>query len=355
MSDSSDLTNAEVCRLAERTLKALGIEKDEGVGQVLMLVARVAGTGILSRRVKEIAADSDVFICEKQVRRILEDPRNCFWTVDDDPEPPRRRGKRAKIKLIQIRVEECETITSNHEKRVATHSGKKSHSHKIELGTSTGHLKDIDVTSAGHEADISRTSRRHLEPYTVPSSLNPKPYGPPSPIETGDGGSMEDRKKIKGSADRESIETTVDAITPTARRLWRSLKFPPGNLETLWRVAAAFDAGLIPEHAIADAAAAAVACASSSPVGYFRRTLAEKLSIELEDLKPFLRRVRCRGGYPTEPPPRIATPIHARTRAVPLAPVERRLDELERQILDADKCTRPTVGNSHGGLKPANL
>ncbi|MEO1528531.1 MAG: hypothetical protein AAFX06_24180 [Planctomycetota bacterium] len=70
----------------------------------------------------------------------------------------------------------------------------------------------------------------------------------------------------------------------------------------LLRVAAAFEAGDVIEADIAIACRLASERARSSPMGYFRTKLAERLGKDPSEMRAFLSRHRCAGGFPPGPP-----------------------------------------------------
>lgn len=123
------------------------------------------------------------------------------------------------------------------------------------------------------------------------------------------------------------------------RRLCAALRHPTGDVRTLWQVAAAFDAGLISEHAIADAARAAVLLSGRSRVGYFRTVLAERCETTREGLTRLLGGVRMLGGWPSGLPPQErpavteGAPPAARLRRVPAAERGPDVNEIRNSIL----------------------
>lgn len=94
---------------------------------------------------------------------------------------------------------------------------------------------------------------------------------------------------------------------PIAARLFRAAGYSGRQGETFWKAAALVRLGWITE-AEAMSAATAATCATSSPPGYFRVTLAELVSSRGGDLTAMMRAARIVPRLPCEPPPEAARP-----------------------------------------------
>ena len=124
---------------------------------------------------------------------------------------------------------------------------------------------------------------------------------------------------------------------PTCVRLLDALgsrnEWPVGDVQTVWRVAAALDAGLIAEADAMTAARVARDFGKRSRVGLFRCKLAERLELDPSGLARLLSRVRMKNGYPAVPPVRRVRSENdaAIAASVQAAPVQSRPNERTTQ------------------------
>ncbi|TWT91419.1 hypothetical protein [Neorhodopirellula pilleata] len=181
---------------------------------------------------------------------------------------------------------------------------------------------------------LTRTEPGQIKNQTALYSF-PKDSGP---LFLEDG---EPKGKTEGAEDHEfsrlEFSTTADATVPTCVRLLDALgsrnEWPAGDVQTVWRVAAALDAGLIAEADAMTAARVARDFGKRSRVGLFRCKLAERLELDSDGLARLLSRVRMKNGYPAVPPVRRVKSDHdaAIAASVKAAPVQTRPNERTTQ------------------------
>ncbi len=125
-----------------------------------------------------------------------------------------------------------------------------------------------------------------------------------------------DKNTKSGSSDfsnrileRTSRSPTVQASTISGRadRLFERLKYTGDQGHTLWLAAAAVHLGILDEAAVETAASRA--SQSGKGVGWFRVVLAEKASMERDDLKRVLGDIRIKPYCPGERPKRRPPPM----------------------------------------------
>lgn len=339
------------CASVERACRAIGFAGACGYERVATLVARVAGEATLRRTVAEIAEDKAVGLSRRHVSRAIEElvAMGVLVAEVESAAPTIRRGRPAKCWLLRVDWAEVRRVVSESIKWESEHRGdvvqtesmgrvesaEKSTKEKTEnvvtdLWTSDGHGADTQRADDGHGADTQWAKCGHLADHTAlyPLTQNPGPLSPPAEMES-------------EGEDQRCEWVDRDSTVPTLRRLASALRDPQGDVRTLWQVAAAFDAGLISEHAIADAARAAVLLSGRSRVGYFRTVLAERCETTREGLTQLLSQVRMRGGWPTGLPPKERSavtegaPPAARLRRVPAAERSWDANEARNQIWQA--------------------
>lgn len=287
---------AERCQAVEDALTAIGFARDTSYWSVALLVARVCdGWAPLVRSLDRLASDDAIATSAKRladrkriVRRALDELQAFGVLTYERSQGAARRRTRPEV-LFTIRLNRAAIVGDVPMEPVA---------------------RDAD-----NEADRPRTTGRttgrtdpgqrggQTENHTVLSSLNPKTLGPLSPGEDLDQERLDQKCSKVSSGSRVTDRRSTEA---TAHRLCASLGWPSGNVRTLWQVAAAFDAGFIAEHAIADAVRASRLMSRRQPIGYFRTVLAERLATDSDGLSRLLRRVVMHDGWPTAPPSRVS-------------------------------------------------
>lgn len=311
------------CQAVEEACQAIGFEADSGHELIARLVAKAAGRDPLVRSIAAIAEDRDVGISYSYARRCLRELSEfgVVTIVDAPASPTKRRGRPAAMYSVTLNWDFVyETIATDrkHQTSLKNQPAKTMPVDAAELVTDGCRISDGTMTAGCRDDDETMTAECPERIYTLSPTHYPNTHGPishPSRI-----GQDEDQKDFSRFA-----VTLVDrgSIEPTCVRLCESLRWPDGNVRTLWHVAAAFDAGLIDERSIADAARAAVLLATRNRVGYFRRTLAEKCGTDPPGLSQMIKAVQMRGGFPTGPPSRrgqlkINAEVHARIKSIPV-------------------------------------
>ncbi|TWT65663.1 hypothetical protein [Crateriforma conspicua] len=344
------------CVTVERACRAIGFTADSSHERIATLIARVAGLRTLRRTIAEIAADDQVGCSERQVRRAM-DELVAFGIIErtaEDPPKVRRRGRTPVVWLLGLRWDFLHQTVAEADQAEAISRGEVVENRPSEpveiddsdLRTFDRRGADIKAASCGHLTDIGRTFDRHRPKHSL--CPNPIPHSPgPQSLSKADvdldvDHSRSQGQRIRPGPDRPPdsptpeppVAVTRQATEPTALRLMAALRHPAGNVRTVWQVAAAFDAGLVSEFAIADAARAAVLMRAGDRVAYFRTTLAERCETDLAGLAQLLRRVRMTGGFPTSPPQRPEHPRPTMRSAgeEPRVPVHDRQRELATQL-----------------------
>ncbi|TWU66469.1 hypothetical protein [Crateriforma conspicua] len=330
------------CVLVERACDAMGYAVDGSHGRILRLIARVAGFGLLTRQVMQIANDPDVSLSRRQTNRAIEDLVQDGLIVAAQREVRKPRGRPVKLRELSLDRDGIQNrINGQDEVRTRCESRPES------FCASERHRTGIEAASGGHQGGIGPASERHDDTHSLYPPLLPSIPGPPSSRKraTVEAGSVEDGedllnekvgKEHRGGGTR--AVTTTERLEPTVRRLARSLRWPPGDAQTLWRVAAAFDAGLVSEADVADACRATALCSRGSPIGYFRRVLAERLELDADGMKRLLSTVRCIDRFPNQLPSRreraeSATLPSAVTRPPPSGVTERQTEQARQRVL----------------------
>ena len=122
------------------------------------------------------------------------------------------------------------------------------------------------------------------------------------------------------------VTIAVSDCEDTAAKIFARCGYAGDQGQTLWKAAAAFKAGLIPENALASAVTAVAAVKPRNPPAYFRTVLAESCGLSLGDLGELLRRVRIAPLLPGGPPQRQRPPDRPPTFRTPPAAGETNRD-----------------------------
>ena len=302
-------------KTVERACLAVGYKPGSCYERLAVVVAKIPGSGFVRRTIAELASDSEINCSHRHVTRAFEQlHQDGVLLIEKEPPPPvRRRGRHAVTYRLSIdwqvvRQAITEFEAWEEESRAIANRKMDRQEEPIDLLTSCRHRGDITPASSGHCVDIKPTSSTH----TLYPPNNPVTHGPPSPselsaIEPIVGRKVDHRKRI----------VTRSETEPTAIRLCRALNWPTGDVQTLWRVAAAFDCGLLSEWSIKDACKAAVEQATTSRVGYFRKTLAGNCETDLDGLRETLSSVKMPGGFPEKPPDRPRESVRNNIRHQP--------------------------------------
>jgi hypothetical protein len=289
------------CSTVERACRAIGFSAKSGYERVAALVARVAGESTLRRTVAEIAEDRGVAISRRHVARAIEELSKfgVIVATEERTPPTQRRGRPEKTWLLQVNWETVRKTIADAAAWEEKNRQEVIENDAAEYSASRGHHADICSASGGHLLGISWASGGHFENHTLSPSLNPNTLGPSSlPSEL----DLEGMDQKCASESRQQTVVDREATEATARRLCAALRWPRGNVRTLWQVAAAFDVGLVSEFAIADACRASVLMSKTDCVGYFRTVLAERCETDAQGLSRLLRCVVMVGGWPESPP-----------------------------------------------------
>lgn len=306
------------CVTIERACRAIGFGAGEGYERVATLVARVAGRGVLVRTATEMSEDPEVNLSVSQVRRAIDELAR-FGVLSVEKEQARQEGsvaKRGRRKLIyKLRVDN---------EGIAKALAELRNSHEnaaVELTASSPHDRSTIAPQSPHDRRTIAPQSLHLQD---PSYSNPLSQIP-GPIPNGN--------SETDGPDQSCLKTfTADQVAASAERLFRGLGYNGDDGRTIWQVAAAFDAGLLSEHQIRDAARAACMMAKTNRLGYFRRVLAERCETDAEGLRRILSRVRMIGGFPSARPQKASPAVNVAFNAVPrAAPTARTSDAVAHE------------------------
>lgn len=334
------------CSTVRRACRAVGFTPGSSHERIAVLIALVAGEETLRRSVSDLAEDPEVGVSPRQVRRAMRDLEEVgFITAELEPQlPVRRRGRPVQVWQLTLVIEAVRDVVIQANRWESEQRSRGAVNTSSDFSAPSRPPGGVDAASSRRDGGVEAASRRHRGFYTVCPPNNPLTQDPPSPFPAEPDAEVEDgvdhlRGKVPevvhdasdhpDASDQVPHDTPVTraATEPTARRLCRSLGWPRENLETLWRAAAAFDAGLLSEHQVADAVHVTTMQPRRTVVGYFRGVLADHVGGP-DALTRLLTRVRMRGGFPEHPPPRDGPErLPAPLRRVPAGDVRHDSDE----------------------------
>ncbi|MEM8913560.1 MAG: hypothetical protein AAGC97_17515 [Planctomycetota bacterium] len=181
------------CRTVERACDAIGFVPDSHYVRIASLVAKVAGNGVMNATVDRIAKDRDVRCTVDHARVCLKElQEHGVIEVTEGVAPPttqRRRGRPAKVLVIQIVWDKCRQVVATYERwleeqRLASKMPVKTPaSSAAELTRSVRDGSEIGPRSARDEGEIVPRSGRDPAIPTIPLPKNPKePTHPPPPV-----------------------------------------------------------------------------------------------------------------------------------------------------------------------------
>ncbi|WP_302117074.1 hypothetical protein [Allorhodopirellula heiligendammensis] len=338
-------------RIVEEACAAIGIGRDSVGGRLLRMIAKVVAFGAMRRTVREFAEDEDVQCSSVQMAHEIENlVRDGLLIHTAEPGPQvRRRGRPPLIHTLRVNWRECHRVArvaAEYEARQReaarcpiswvdsmpspVASGPVLEPQNMTLSADRGvgsdllrYEQDASKTPARCEQEPDKTPARceqDLGHYTVlpPSSQNPNNPDPPSttPAAKSGGEAGEDQRfdrRRGGVAHAATRITTREATVATVLEIVRAMRCRPvGDVQTLWRVAAAHDAGLLSQHDVASACRGVASATGpiDDPVGYFRSTLQRSLGLDEGEMCSLLSRVTMRGRYPSDlpqEPPRAST------------------------------------------------
>lgn len=171
--------------------------------------------------------------------------------------------------------------------------------------------------------ELAKLSRQHL-PGRLPSVSSP-PVGDTPPCQMTRGSvrcdapvssdtpcitDNPDRKENhlkSGGLDRKNLgsvrNVTESTIRESAGRLFERLRYTGDEGQTLWLAAAAVHLGILPEASVSSAAM--LTREAGKGPGYFRKVLADKSQLSLDELKRLLQGFRVSPKLPGSPPASI--------------------------------------------------
>ncbi|MCA9137264.1 MAG: hypothetical protein KDB00_10905 [Planctomycetales bacterium] len=320
----------ERCEAMELRLVEIGFSPGTSYWSLAMLVARLCdGWRPLRRSLDRIANDRDLATASKRIesrrrivrRAIAELERYGLLSTSKTTGATRRATRPAVDLVITLnRAVIVGEIPPPEPSELAARDADNGPDNQPDNATDNG---------PDNERDTARTTGGQTQKHTVLSSHNPKTLGPLSPLGA-DPARTVDQSFV---TDRESIE-------PTAVSIARALRWPIGRGDTVWRIAAAFVAGWVDESDLRSVCRGAIECHAADPIGYMRNSLSERLGHgkagtdgQKATMRAFLARVHCRGGFPTDPPPRRSATRPGTPTAVPQRPPasERPVDWNERR------------------------
>ncbi|MEL6109394.1 MAG: hypothetical protein AAFU85_25585 [Planctomycetota bacterium] len=278
----------ERCQAMEERLRDIGFAPGTSYWSVALLVARVSdGWQPLVRTLDKLASDkaletksTDIRSRRRIVRRAIAELEEWDLLSVDRSEGPKRRATRAEVVY---------TITLNRPVIVGEIEPR-----DADNCPDNGADKRPD-NGADNTPDRPRTNPGQIESDSLYPPFTLDPFGPLSPLgrsETSDVGGTEDHECL----------VKAEQLEPIVVNIARALRWPGGDYETAWRVAAAFHAGDVNEADIAIACRLASENARKSPMGYFRTKLAERLGKDPSEMRELLSRHRCAGGFPNRRP-----------------------------------------------------
>lgn len=205
------------CVTMERACAAIGFAPGSCAERVAVLVARVAGDQSLRRTVREVAADSAVGFCARQVRRAIEHlERVGVLTCVREPSPPwSRAGRRPMIMQLAVNWPEVRSVVAAAEnwRRQVPEIGAQNRSGQ--LGTRCGQDADKSGTRSGQDADRMRTTSGLLPDRSYISSLIPSS---PSSLDPEPASGSDDDEALKASLAAAGVERTRSLLAEAASR-----------------------------------------------------------------------------------------------------------------------------------------
>lgn len=304
IAEQFDTERGALCRLVERACAAIGFPPGCQYERVAAYIARVAGLGALRATTARITRDRSIDCTADHVRRALATlAEEGLLIVTSEPSPPtRKRGRPPTLYRLAIDWENARRIVREFDEWEATMRAEVlPPTHSGDFPTSSRREAGAAPTMAQRAADIGPTSGDPLlSPPNNPSTHGPQPPSrPPSNAQTAP-------RRIETADHKRTPEGgfTRGQLEPIAGRILAALAWPAGDAQTVWRIAAAFRSGDLSEADVADSCRAAVACRARDPVAYMRTTLAGRLDLDRGQMRAFLSRYRCQGGFPEEPPQR---------------------------------------------------
>lgn len=345
-----DIERGALCRLVERACRAIGIRTGCQVERVAAYVARLGGLNAVRATVTRIVNDKSIDCTAENVRAAIKtlEQVGVLKVEVEPPAPTLRRGRPMKLYRLSINWDHCREVVREFEAyeremrhEVVAISEPVPHENDFSKWTQNG-----SQTGSKCEANGSEKRGKSAAPHCS-FPINPITHGPQSPPDQSES-RTEDQIFV---TDRESIE-------PIAINIARALRWPTSPGDTVWRIAAAFVAGQVTESDIRSSCRGAILGANRDRVGYMRNSLSERLGHgkagtpdQKTNMKRFLARFACRGGFPARPPSRESAALPGGTSGRPQRPPasERPVDWNERREAVLAACVAAAIESGESG------